>query len=612
MRYRMPLVKELVRECGKSICFLIAAFFSSSSMAFDYFEHRYLGNAAYKKAIEEYKAGHAGSTLPDDLATAGQRRLAFGFSPDDTTIYGSSQKKLPLTARSLKQLPLQFGDLSALAGDYTSNVEDLREIIDNMKDPESFSSMLTQESPRAAALVVDTRRQWFSACKWLSRNRNVSGSGGRKWEQCFDSIGAGSFDAEARHTYGAEGYRASREELAEHEAISGYITLASQNKSHFPRYSWKEYSRHHRRALKLAEQYRSGGCPESQHCEELLADILLTEGFAQHFLQDSFASGHIGTAQGQCDFYFLCRPTRQRILQTHNVLNEIGIDVTISDPANLKIGEETAKKLRNGWTAFGDDHLFIAAADFHRAVVIHTAAESIKEVLEAISGGGSSPCPRMCTVKIFPIPTDIMLLSEDFPIGKTVLDEDYPAGDLVKFAVEEVAGDSRSPDPRVPRIPVEGWKLGLGVARQGLGSAGSPDHGVLIRLDYARDFGPRWPNVFGLEYWNIANFRSSYLFSVGYVRPREVSPASLAVRLKAGWRIEENLTPTNPTSDRYNALEIAVPSFEATYELFKPAALFLQWNPYTVVIRRSNTDTESVSNKKDSWVIGLRFDISGI
>jgi hypothetical protein len=594
------------------LCFLIVApFLSSSSMAFDYFEHRYLGIAAYRKALDEYKASHPDSPLPAALEAVGKERLAFGYWPDDAVIYGSSQKKLPLTARSLKQLPLRFGDLSALAGDYTRGVEDLKDVIDEIRNPDTFTSVVTQESARAAALVIDTRRQWFSACKWLFRDRKLSEPSDPDWEKCFDSIGAGSFDAEPRHTYGAEGYLASREELAEHEAISGYITLASQNKTHFPRHSWKEYSKHHRQALRLAEQYRSSRCPASKPCEELLADILLTEGFAQHFLQDSFASGHIGTAQGQCDFYFLCRPTRQRILQTHNVLNEIGIDVAISDPADLRIGEKTAARLRDGWTAFGDDHLFIAAADFHRAAVIYTAAESIKEILGAISDGGSSSC-RMCTATIFPIPMDTTLLSEDLPIGKTDLNDDYLAGDLVKFAVEEFAGDSRSPDPRVPRIPVEGWKIGLGIAQQGLGSNESPDHGVLIRLDYARDFGPQLPNVFGLEYWNIANLRSSYLFSVGYVRPREVSPASLAVRLKAGWRIEENLTPTNPTSDRHNALEITFPSFEATYELFKPAALFLQWNPYTFLHSRSGNATESVSNKKDSLVIGLRFDISGI
>jgi hypothetical protein len=344
----------------------------------------------------------------------------------------------------------------------------------------------------------------------------------------------------------------------------------------------------------------------------LLVKILLHEGFAQHFLQDSFASGHIGTAHGSCDFYFLCRPTRQRILQTHNVLNEIGLRVTIPDPADLWLGEKMRGQLRDGWMVFGDDYLFIPEADFQRAVIIRTAAESIKEILGAIARGDRSPLCQMCTTRIFPIPEEKTLLSEASRNDKTDLTDDYVAGDLVRFAVEEVAGDRRSLDPRIPRIPIEGWKLGLGISQQWLGSDRSPEYGVLIRLDYARDFGPQLPNVFGFEYRNIASLRSSYVLSTGYSRPREVSPASFTVRLKAGWRVEENLTSINPTSERHSSLEITFPSLEITYELFKPAAFFLQVNMYTFVFQNSNHVTESLFSRKGNAAIGLKFDISGI
>ena len=588
---------------GRAFCvLLIAVSAAAPAWGFDYFEHRYLGNTAYRNALGELRD----PGLSEALARAAGESLGFGRKPA-----GPSD----LADRLLERLQLQFGDLSALAGDFTEDERDLKKLIGEMLKREKGS--------RARALIVDTRRQWFSACKWLYRSRGESRDPGPAWEDCFRSIaGDGDLGRPPKREFGSSGYQASREELAEHEMVPRYISLASQNKAHFPRHSWKSYSDHHSEALRFASCYARkvpcAGAPLSG--EALLVEAILNEAFAQHYLHDSFAAGHIGTGYGECRLGFFCTPTKRRLKQTHDFLNELGLEVRISpspsDPRRL--GEDAAAKLRTGWTAFGDDHLFIREADFHRAVVVLTATESIKEVFEhAREGQAPAPC-RMCTSTVFPIPGNLSTESLAALSATDLSAATYPAGDLVRFdnsVNQAFLAEKRSLDPRIPGIPVEGWKLGLGSSRQSLGGnlrTGPLETGGLLRLDYLRSGDPNWPNSYGFEYWGLPNFRSSYLFTVGYSWPRDLSPFSLAIRGKIGWRVEDTFTRNNPTDQRIGGLEIVFPAFELTYEVYPPVALFAQVNAAALFLRHGTRVTELINHKEFSSAIGLRFDLSGI
>jgi hypothetical protein len=582
---------------------IAAASLSSPAYAFDYFEHRYLGIAAYKTAYEEVVARYQDPQFEHALDEAG-KTLGFDIridAPKDSV------------DRMLNELPLNFGDLSALAADYTGNPKELQVLVGDMLSTGGLKGIFSTERQKARAMIIGSRQNWFGACRWfyreVSRDNASSHADPKNWGRCFESAPIENLSVAAKPTmFGSSGYRPSPQELAQQEAIPGAIALVSENKTHFPRYSWREFDRYHRKALELADCYRERA--QGSPCEpglgerDLLAKALLNEAFAQHYLHDSFAAGHIGVSQ---------RTTKQRLKQTHDVLNEIGLDVVITDPPPYLLDcqgcpentdpQQLVKRLaKDGWTVFGDDHLLIPEADFQRAVIIKTAAKSMVEVLERAKA--PQEC-QMCTARIFPIPKDEYLLSKS-----------DATDDLVAFENQGITGgwESRSKDPRVPGIPVEGWKIGFGYASQYLGSqdnpnvkTGSSEAGTMFKLDYLRNADPRWPNSVGIEFWSLPNLRTSYLVTVGYSRPLEVSPLSLALKAKFGWQVQDNFTPRNPTSQRINGLELSPLSLEITWAFYPPFAVFVQLTPWTAVVTQSGDYSDGIYG-----VVGVRFDLAGV
>jgi subtilisin family serine protease len=73
----------------------------------------------------------------------------------------------------------------------------------------------------------------------------------------------------------------------------GYVELALDNTDHFGWHNLKTYCHHHGRALEFARQARrlSGIDPDKE--AELLRQAIFTNAFADHFLTDGFAAGHI-------------------------------------------------------------------------------------------------------------------------------------------------------------------------------------------------------------------------------------------------------------------------------------------------------------------------------
>jgi hypothetical protein len=593
----------------------IAISAGAPAWAFDYFEHRYLGNAAYDKAVAEYQRRHDDPTFINALGRTADF-LGFGKKIDDPT---------DSFGRILNDLPLRFGDLSAMAGDLAGSDKELMNLALDIKNG---------TGTRAPTLLVDSRRQWFNACKWVFRVRRGLLGNDPDWENCFRRFaGEADFGKVPNAKFGSDGYHASREELAGHEMIPGYISLASQNIDHFPRRSWKSYSNYHDRALYFARCYRKTiACAGSNGVElsgeALLAEALVNEGFAQHFLQDSFAAGHIGTDYGPvCSATgFGCVPTKRRVQQTHDALNELGLGVTISRPPEYIWGTrpDVAAILQRGWTVFGDESLFVPEADFQRAVIEHTAARSIGEILESAGNleAETSGC-RMCTTRIFPVPDELFLTE----ISKSVRDKtdltaaDYPLGSLVRFEQPSLFNfEARSLDSRVTGIPVEGLKFSLGFARQYLGYSdtgsrwrGVPsESGMAFRLDYVRNGDPAYPNVWGLEYWNLPDLRTSYIVSAGYSWPRELAALTFATRAKIGVRTEEPFARNNPTSSRVRSWDLTLASIDITYELYRPMAILFQYNLITITSRHSHYVSEYAFQNKMTLFFGLRFDVSGI
>jgi hypothetical protein len=361
--------------------------------AFDYFEHRYLGNKAYLTAKEQIllpveARDHlvcAERLLGIEVLPPGKGPVVVKDCPEKRggreVPSNKEGRKVPSDVKDhsksdlVDQIQTSFGDLSALAGDHAQGTSDLMKMIHQFSDHDSG------EEDRFLA----TRRHWVQACRWYRVQVGIKSDRLSSLEQCFDQYPQESFEVLAQQYPGTtKGYEPSRIELAEFEKLSGYVGLANSNRAHFPKHSWAVYSRYHRLAMDCAKVYR--GQSGFEKCQDrdgeerksvaIVARALLYEGFAQHFLQDSFSSGHIGTNFGSCLWVF-CSRNKRVVQHTHDQLNALGVEVKAH-------GIEPDKGAEERWTAYGDRHLFIPEAVFHRRRVESVAAESIAEVLRAM------------------------------------------------------------------------------------------------------------------------------------------------------------------------------------------------------------------------------------
>jgi hypothetical protein len=115
--------------------------------------------------------------------------------------------------------------------------------------------------------------------------------------------------------------------LNTHRGWFDYASLANENQDHFAPRSWARYAQHHAEALKLAAIDRN------------LDAALVRNAFADHFLTDAFASGHLRVPRDALVGLTGALPTRLM----HDEENVYGLWV------------QSASGFV--WRAYGDDHL---------------------------------------------------------------------------------------------------------------------------------------------------------------------------------------------------------------------------------------------------------------
>ena len=551
-------------------------------MGFEYFEHRAIGNSAYAIASLRLAAE------PLALLAAAEK------------ILGISSTKPPATDSGPKynEPQFDFGDLAAIAGDHTRTSEELERLLTS-----------DRASAYARQLSAAAARQHDAACRWLyqtyRKNSNPEGD-------CFQPLAAGEGVAPRSAQYAVLGYEPTRHERAEFESLWRYVELASDNRDHFPLHSWKAYSNYHELALRLAACAASRvACTDPQFATYdpalMLAKALVNEAMAQHFLQDSFASGHIGTEFGSCLWGFLCNPPKIQIQHTHDTLNQIGLAVYILEAPTFLSNSNA----RLEWTAFGDRHYFVPEAAFHRWVTTKVASESLWEVLAA-SAGVSVSCQR-CAAKAFPLPPQSQAAHQGKDLASIVSGEkSVPNQSLVLFSRERGNAQPRSADPRVFDIPVEGWKISVGSGsslrnnQRALFWPVAVNRGLLARLDYVRSTQATYPNIFGLEYWNIPNSGDTWAYTMGYMWPRQISQVSYALRSRLSYTIESQVG----SSPKTRSTMLTLPSVELLYEVYRPLALFVTYDlaAYDFSYKRAVW----YGQRRSRTSIGLRFDLSGV
>lgn len=580
---------------------------------FDYFEHRYLGNKAYREAKARLMV-NAPSRFKEDLEEAEKTLGILATRPEG----GDNSRDL------LDTMPTEFGDLSALAGDHTAEPSKLLDMIKTFdrggKEEERF---------------IATRRQWVQACRWYKSGLGISSIDNSSMDRCFDQVPRIALDVSAKQYPGtSKGYEPSRLELADFEKLAYYVRLAEDNRKHFPKHSWRAYLDYHTKAVNCAEEYQKrnldkcGTVAHEKDAIQALVFALIYEGFAQHFLHDSFSSGHIGTKFGTClsekigvkIFPLVCRPNKQIVQHTHDSLNTLGIRVKSRMPRDSWETSEKEMKFseENGWTAYGDRHLFITEGLFHRRILESVAIRSVVRVLGAAHLYEDNQ--MLCSKIIGSLPV-LAESTEDIMSDCTDITSEQES-DLPQWT------EGRSPNLIVPDLSAEGWKFlvswGILYGRfthlNEDGSTKETRRGVTfgtVEIGYVRSTSPWMPNYLGFG-TSIApgNRFSIYPISVGYWRPHEIGKffgAFGGIRLNAGVRITEPFSAENPTTHRDDTAELNMP-LDLGLEIYSPIALYLRADLLTVnfPVLPSKAIVDSIFVGRGAVTLGLRFDLAGI
>jgi hypothetical protein len=139
--------------------------------------------------------------------------------------------------------------------------------------------------------------------------------------------------------------------LNTHRGWFDYAMLANKNQDHFAPRSWARYAHHHKEALTLALINRD------------LDAALVRNAFADHFLSDAFASGHLRVPRDALVGLPGALPTRKM----HDEENVYGLWV------------QTASGFV--WRAYGDDHL--GTNPVHLTLTAHAVGLSLLRIFRA-------------------------------------------------------------------------------------------------------------------------------------------------------------------------------------------------------------------------------------
>lgn len=126
---------------------------SPPSAAFDSFEHRYIADEAFNAIFR---------TNPGDLEFSSRDIL--GFTPFTASI-PSDISEDPLNY-FIARLPVSFGDLAALAGDFVETPAKLDDLRYELND-----SFYHHRPPRTHPTFIALRRQWLNACTWIRERK---------------------------------------------------------------------------------------------------------------------------------------------------------------------------------------------------------------------------------------------------------------------------------------------------------------------------------------------------------------------------------------------------------------------------------------------------------
>jgi hypothetical protein len=173
-------------------------------------------------------------------------------------------------------------------------------------------------------------------------------------------------------------------------AMPGYLEVVSKNYDHFGWHNMVAYVKYHELALKKAvmSYQRKKSNPSSSRY--YLHQALIYNAFADHYLSDAFASGHLRVPRTQIvnwaekNLKGLFKGTRGDLLTM--ILHDRE-SISLKTQKEVGVGVENARG--DMWTTRGDSHLHMKSYDGDPVRELPESAikESVKEVLTAYMTG---------------------------------------------------------------------------------------------------------------------------------------------------------------------------------------------------------------------------------
>lgn len=311
-------VNQYILAC--LLFFLFSFVDNNYCYSFAYYEHKHIGDVAFQNAINN--AGN--KILYDNL-----RQL---FKPNNNKIVG----RIP------RDYIFSFGDLAAM-GDHYGNAKEIETLMRNINNKDG------RNDQKFINIIKVVNYQF----------RNVE-----KWQKNLASIE--HFDLSAL----PECYDSSDYENELFVFLPDFSYLSRFNENHFGDKALKQWKKDHKKALEYARQImekritgRLAGSEIFENCKKEIILMLSYEGFAQHFLQDTFAAGHIDTKRA---WHYPAAISEHE----HNYYNLIGRNVKMKMPS----GKDKSFK------SYGDNCLFTPQAQEVLENVIEISSWSLSDI----------------------------------------------------------------------------------------------------------------------------------------------------------------------------------------------------------------------------------------
>lgn len=200
--------------------------------------------------------------------------------------------------------------------------------------------------------------------------------------------------------------------------ISGFLEIVSQNYEHFGWHNMKAYVRLHTRALQLAKRSYDERKRSASASAKYLRLALITNAFADHYLTDGFAAGHVRLPRTQIKSWAkneLSGPFKETRADILAILLHENDGQLFGSPSQVGLRVQNSRGDR--WRTRGDQYLRVDENENDPVFAI--PAEAIKKsMLEVLTAWkfGRLPESEFSAAELVPFHVDLSLkdkFSED-------------------------------------------------------------------------------------------------------------------------------------------------------------------------------------------------------